>query len=166
MTIPLRGSTGHSTYFITSQTWGRKRLLQSERMASLLIEVLQQGRTEHKYLLHEFVVMPDHFHLLITPWETLERAMQLIKGRLAFRAHKEFGVPPPIWQKSFFDRRVRDAAEYERYRMYIHENPVKKQLAESAEGFASSSAGRPELVDAVPQRLKPEDILGALKMYR
>ena len=35
-----------------------------------------------KYLLHEFVLMPDHFHLLITPTETLERALQLDQGRI------------------------------------------------------------------------------------
>jgi putative transposase len=164
MAIPFRGSTSHSTYFITSQTWGRKHLLQSERMATLLIEVLQQGRHEHKYELHEFVIMPDHFHLLITPWIALERAMQLIKGRLAFRAHNDFGVQPPIWQKSFFDRRVRDAQEYERYRAYIHQNPVRKGLAVKAEEFPYSSA-QAKGVDPIPPRLKPL-IFAKPSMYR
>jgi putative transposase len=42
-------------------------------------------RTQKKYLLHEFVVMRDHFHLILTPTGiTLERAMQLIKGRFSF----------------------------------------------------------------------------------
>jgi putative transposase len=165
MTIPLRGSTSHSTYFITSQTWGRKYLLQSERMAQLTIEVLQQGRREHRYALHEFVIMPDHFHLLITPWITLERAMQVIKGRVAFRAHKEFGIQPPVWQKSFFDRRVRDAAEYERYRNYIHNNPVKKGLALTAVDFSYSSAHLRD-ADPVPQGLKPLVMSEPVIMYR
>jgi len=37
-------------------------------------------RNQRKYLLHEFVVMLDHFHLLITPTLTLARAMQFVKG--------------------------------------------------------------------------------------
>jgi len=40
---------------------------------------------QEKYLLHEFVLMPDHFHLLITPTSTLERALQLIRGGFSFR---------------------------------------------------------------------------------
>ena len=38
--------------------------------------------------MHAFVVMPDHFHLLITigPELSIERAIQFIKGGFAFRA--------------------------------------------------------------------------------
>lgn len=42
-----------------------------------------------RYLLHEFVVMPDHFHLILTPTGiTLERAMQCIKGGFSFQLNK------------------------------------------------------------------------------
>jgi len=44
----------------------KKCLLQSERTATLLIEVLHGYREQKKYLLHEFVIMPNHFHLLIS----------------------------------------------------------------------------------------------------
>ncbi len=64
-----------------------------------------------KYLLHEFVVMPDHFHVLLTPQKTLERAMQLIKGGFSFRAKKEMGFSGEIWETSFYDHRVRDAVQ-------------------------------------------------------
>jgi putative transposase len=49
-------------------------------MASLLVEVFYHYREQWKFLLHEFVVMPNHFHLLIAPAESLERAMQLVKA--------------------------------------------------------------------------------------
>ncbi len=80
MTIPYRGWTGHDVYFITASAAGKRPLLQSNRMAGLLVDVLYHYRREKKYLLHEFVVMPNHFHLLLTPEITLERALQLIKG--------------------------------------------------------------------------------------
>ena len=41
MTIPHRGRTSESTYFVTTSTWEKKNILQSERMAGLLIDVLQ-----------------------------------------------------------------------------------------------------------------------------
>jgi hypothetical protein len=60
-----------------------------------------------------------------------------------------------IWQPSFMDRRVRDSQEYQNFRDYIHQNPVKAGLAASPEEFAHGSAsGRYEL-DETPQRLKP-----------
>jgi REP element-mobilizing transposase RayT len=80
MTISHRGWTGHDTYFVTASAADKKSLLQSGRMADLFLELLRHYRGQHKYLLHEFVVMPNHFHLLLTPEVTLERALQLIKG--------------------------------------------------------------------------------------
>jgi len=107
MAAPRRGNTGYSCYFITASTFQKRNILQSDRMAGLLVDVLLHYRKNQKYLLHEFVVMPDHFHLLITPLESLERAMQLIKGGFSFRAKKELGFMHEIWWPSFYDRRVR-----------------------------------------------------------
>ena len=112
MAAPRRGKTGYSCYFITASIFQKRNILQSDRMAGLFLDVLLHYRTLQKYLLHEFVVMPEHFHLLITPGESLERAMQLIKGGFSFRAKRELGFVHEIWQPSFYDRRVRDAGEY------------------------------------------------------
>ncbi len=155
MAIPHRGWTGHDTYFITASCADKTPLLQSDRMAALLLEVLYHYRGEKKYLLHDFVVMPNHFHLLLTPDVTLERALQLIKGGFSFRARKELGIGGKIWQTSFYDHRVRDAEEYQRARNYIRQNPVKAELVKAAEGFLYSSANPALELDEVPQRLKP-----------
>lgn len=111
----------------------------------------RQGR----YHLHEFVVKPDHFHLLLTPIipVTIEKAVQFIKGGFSYRARKELGFAGKIWQTSFYDRRVRDAEEYARFRHYIHMNPVRRGLVPVPEEFPYSSA-RLKL-DEVPQWLKP-----------
>lgn len=137
MAIPYRGATGSGTYFITASTWEKKCLLQSERMAKLLIEVLFHYQTLGKYCLHEFVVMPNHFHLLMTPvgLVPLEKAIQFIKGGFSFRAKKELALASEVWQTSFYDRRVRDANEYVRSRHYIHMNPVRRGLVSNPEEF-------------------------------
>jgi putative transposase len=119
MAAPHRGNTGFSTYFIRAATFQKQSLFQADRMASLLVDVLLSYRTQQKYLLHEFVIMPDHFHLLITPTLTLERALQLIKGGFSFRAKRELSFGGEVWQKSFYDRRVRDWEEYCAFRRYI-----------------------------------------------
>jgi putative transposase len=86
---------------------------------------------------------------------TLERALQLIKGGFSFRAKKELGFVGEIWQKSCYDRRVRDMQEYLAFREYIHQNPVKKRLAPGLGDYPYSSAKPGFEMDEVPQRLKP-----------
>ena len=129
MTIPHRGTTTESTYFVTANVLQRKSLFQVEKIARLFIEILLNYRTQKKYLLHEFVVMPDHFHLIITPTGiTLERAMQFVKGGFSFQLNKSLKIKREVWQTSFVDRRVRDSLEYERFKDYIWQNPVKSFL--------------------------------------
>jgi len=157
MAAPYRGNTGLSTYFITAATFQKHSLFQSDRMPILFLEGLLHYRTQQKYLLHEFVIMPDHFHLLVTPTLTLERALQLIKGGFSFRAKKELGFGGEIWEKSFYDRRVRDWQEYCGFRQYIHSNPVKKGLAGTVDQYPYSSAKPGIVLDEVPERLKLSD---------
>ena len=127
MAAPRRGITGNGTYFIRASSFQR----------------------------HEFVLMPDHFHLLISPTVTLERSLQLIKGGFSFRVKKEIGYTGEIWQTSFYDRRVRDIEDYYAFRHYIHENPVKRALVMRAKDYPYSSAHAGFDLDEVPQRLKP-----------
>ncbi len=155
MAAPARGNTGYGCYFITASTFQKRNILQSERMARLFVDVLLHYRRQNRYLLHEFVVMPDHFHLLMSPSETLERAMQLVKGGFSFRAKKELGFVHEIWQPSFYDRRVRDIEEYFAFREYIRGNAVKRGLAAAPEEYPYSSAHLEVQLDGAPQRLKP-----------
>ena len=156
MAIPHRGTTSESSYFVTANVFQRKSLFQVEKIASLFIEVLMNYRTEKKYLLHEFVVMPDHLHLIITPTQiTLERALQLIKGGFSFRLNKNLKVKKDVWQPSFLDRRIRDSLEYQKFKDYIWQNPVKQFLAKTPEQYPYSSANPGFKLDPVPQRLKP-----------
>jgi putative transposase len=155
---PCQISAGARTFFVTSSTWRKRFLLQSERAASLLVEVLYEYRKQRKYLLHEFVVMPDHFHILITvgPESSIERAVQFIKGGFAFRAGKQLGLKAPVWQRGFSEIRVLTVAQFEGIRSYIRENPLTRHLTEQANEFLYSSAHAGVDLDPPPQGLKPD----------
>jgi putative transposase len=151
------------TYMVTSATWERRSLFRNERWATLLVDTLCHYRGA-AYLLHEFVIMPDHFHILITPKMSLEKSVQFIKGGFSYRAKKELGSSLEIWQKGFSDHRIRDAGDYLRHVDYTRGNPVRKHLCERAEEFEYSSAHFGFELDPVPQGLKPvlqEDSYGA-----
>jgi len=159
MAARRRGTTGHSCYFITASSFQKQNLFQSDRMARLFVEVLLYYRAQEKYLLHEFVVMPNHFHLLTTPLESLEKSLQLIKGGFSYRARKELRFIGEIWQPSYHDRRVRDLEEYRAFCEYIHRNPVKSRLVGNPADYPYSSAHLGFPLDGVPQRLKPVRLL-------
>ena len=143
---------------VTSSTWERRALFQAEPWAKLLIDTLYHYRGS-AYLLHEFVIMPDHFHALITPQTSLEKAVQFMKGGFSYRAKKELGSNMEVWQKGFQDHRIRDASDWAVHVSYIHNNPVKERFCERPDEFPCSSAHAGFGLDAVPQGLKPQ-ILG------
>jgi len=142
------------TYFVTSDTWERRALFNAEPWARLFFKTLLSHRGD-AYLLHEFVLMPDHFHLLITPLTALERAVQFIKGGFSHQVKKEFGSNAEIWQRGFADHRIRDVEDYDLHRHYIHLNPVKKHLCGASSEYRYSSAFPGWKLDPIPQWLKP-----------
>ena len=76
---PTREPATHNqqTCMVTTETWCRRDLFRNDRWARLLIDTLRHYRGT-TYLLHEFVVMPDHLHILLTPLTSLEKAVHFI----------------------------------------------------------------------------------------
>lgn len=130
------------TFFNTSKTSQGKALLQSKRMAMLFINVLRGYVSAGKFVVHDFVVMPDHVHLLLTLDDamSIERAAQLIKGGFSYRAKKNLGFQGEIWQRGFSEVRIPDRNSFLQHRDYIEQNPVKARLVDSPERFPYSSA--------------------------
>jgi putative transposase len=144
------------TFFVTSVTAQRQRLFARIPIANLLVDVFLHYREQKKYLLHDFVIMPDHFHALITPADeiSLERAVQFIKGGFSFRLKSVL----PVWQASFTNHRVRDVEDFEGHRGYIWKNPIRAKLVVKAEDYPYSSATGKFVLDLAPSGLKPSSI--------
>jgi putative transposase len=81
--------------------------------------------------------MPDHVHLLIEVCGdmTIEKAMQLIKGRFSHRLSHEFGYKGEVWQRGFTEVQVLSKQNFEAHRAYIAENPIKAGLVASREEY-------------------------------
>jgi putative transposase len=146
MSKPARNASSEAilsserVFFATTKTSMARRILQSERNAMLLIEVLRSNVAAGRFQLHDFVIMPDHLHLLMTiPSDmTIEKAMQLVKGGFSYRLRKEYGFQGEVWQRGFSEVRVNDKQSWLRYREYIGQNPVKAGLVDSAEQYPYS----------------------------
>ncbi len=149
MAIPPRVK-GAGTFFVTSATWERRRLFQVERNAQLFLAKLEGYR--ESFLLHAYVVMPDHVHVLLTPGHvSLERVVQLIKGGFSHAVISKF----PVWQRGFSDHRIRDAQDAAKHIHYLEQNPVGAHLAQYAWEYPFSSAHANALkLDALPAHLR------------
>ena len=77
----------------------------------------------------KYQIMPNHIHLIIFIYEdsngrtqfapTISRIIKQFKGSIT----KQIGFS--IWQKSFYDRIIRNEKEYQSVWNYIHNNPLK-----------------------------------------
>ena len=143
------------TYFVTTKTWQNRAIFQVAKNAEILIQCMLDYRNEAFYLLHEFAVMPNHLHLLLTPGSdtSLEKAMQLIKGGSSHEIHRQRENKIQIWSPGFHEATIRDAKDFEARRRYIQTNPVKAGLAERPEHWAYGSASGAIALDVMPARL-------------
>jgi putative transposase len=144
------------TYFVSSATWERRELFRVPEVAEILVQRIIACREKGAYRLHEFILMPNHFHLLITPGETtsLEKAVQLIKGGFSHEIHTARENRMEIWQVGFHDWTVRDKADYQTKVGYIHMNPVRARLVERPEDWLFGSACGKFVMDAVPEKFR------------
>jgi putative transposase len=161
LAIPSRNSdpkniaAGARTFFVTASTLDKRHTLQSDRSAGLFLQVLYEYRAQQRFRLHEFVIMPDHFHLLLTVGcgMTIERTMQFIKGGFAFRAGRELGAKAPFWQKGFSEVRVLEGSAFQQIARYIRNNPVEAHLVGEAAQYGYSSARAGVELDLPPRWL-------------
>jgi putative transposase len=112
------------TYAITIVTRQRRRIFQRTANAELMIATLFRYREQGRFLLHGFVVMPDHVHVLITPAESTDKAVQLIKGGFSFAVRSQFAGE--IWHTGYHEHRIRDGDDFQNQLTYIALNPERK----------------------------------------
>jgi len=124
------------TFFVTTKTSMGGQLLQSVRFASLFVDVLRTCIAAQRFQVHDFVVMPDHVHLLLSVTDiSIEKAMQFIKGGFSYRVKRDLGYSGEIWQRGFSEVRVDGPESFDRHREYIAQNPVRAGLVRTGESY-------------------------------
>ncbi len=127
--------------------------LRQPGIADLVLHQLHAACSKGLCSLHAFVVMPNHVHVLWTPEVSLPVLIRSVKGPTARSANQLLArTGKPFWQEEYFDRLVRNDAEFCRIRRYIEWNPVGAALVGHPEEFPN---GRVHLRDLqVPRGLK------------
>jgi len=145
----------HHLHFITCSCYHRLPNLLPARARDRFLSILEQTRQRYRFVVVGYVVMPEHFHLLITEPEvgTPSTVMQVLKQRTAralqprrrrsdSRQHPLFGEaiePNPFWQARFYDFNVWTSRKRVEKLRYMHRDPVQRGLVTSPEQWRWSS---------------------------
>ncbi|HMK23536.1 MAG TPA: transposase [Terriglobales bacterium] len=158
---PLFMPTGLTRYygtadlhFITCSCYRRQPWLGTARRRDLFLRILEETRTRYRFVVLAYVVMPEHFHLLLCEPQIGDpsKIMQVVKQRFAqrlvslWRTMRKLEQPAPwpshpfhIWQPRFYDFNVwTERKRIEKVR-YIHRNPVTRGLVRSPGDWRWSS---------------------------
>lgn len=121
------------------------------------IDLLRQSvawvRQAHPFSIHAWVVLPDHLHCILSlPEDDDDFALRwrLIKSHFS-RAlpHTEWRSDSRqrygergIWQRRYWEHRIRDAADYRHHLDYVHLNPLKHGYVTRASDWPYSTFHR------------------------
>ncbi len=145
------------TFFFTLATQDRRRLFGEEAARRCLGEAIREVQAQQPFEMVAIVLMPNHLHCIWTlpdddddyssRWAKIKRAFveswTVVGGREATisdarRTRHERG----IWQKRFWEHRIRNQTDLARHVNYIHYNPVKHGLVRCPHAWPYSSFHR------------------------
>jgi len=137
-----RVSVENTAYFITTSTADARPIFAAPDAARIALDSLRWLREAGRVWILGYVVMPDHVHLVLVLREgvTLPKVMQVWKGFTARSLRGRCGVPPPVWQRGYYDHGIRDAKDLQIRLQYMHENPVRKGLVQVPNEYEFSTA--------------------------
>jgi len=149
-----RRSQPGGTFFFTVVTAERRPLFSDNAARAYLRAAISTVQAEQPFKVSAIVLLPDHIHCVWTlpendadysaRWSCIKRLFtkQWIADHRTEaaisqtrRGHRECGV----WQKRFWEHRIRDEADMIHHVNYIHYNPVKHSLASCPHAWAYSS---------------------------
>ncbi len=128
------------SYFITVVTHRRNPILIEN--IDLLRQSFRESKERYRYRIDAIVILPDHFHMIITPDIPTEYP-EIIR---AVKYHFSRNIDPkyfadidqsdsrwrrgskPVWQKRFYEHTIRDGKDMDEKMEYIRGNPIKHAL--------------------------------------
>ena len=116
-------------FYITFNTYKRQNILANQQCFNAFMEYCIKGK-EFGMLVGNFVIMPDHIHLLI--WQNQDSCglKNWIKGlkRVISIEFEKLDIKRPHWQEGFFDHLIRNNDSCVMKSEYINQNPVRAGL--------------------------------------
>jgi len=139
------------SYFITVVTHERNPIL--IKNIDFLRESFAVSKQRYQYDIDAIVILPDHFHMIITPKQADEYSHIIRTIKQHFSKHcpaedyahlfqsksREKKGYSPIWQKRFYEHTIRNEKDLIEKMQYIQNNPVKHGYMDEVNRWEYSS---------------------------
>lgn len=104
-------------------------LLRTPELGKIVSEALRFFDGQ-RWIAHSAVVMPNHAHVLFTPinGHALADILHSWKSFTALQINQRLARQGEIWQRTYFDRLIRDGNHFRNCVRYIRKNPEKARL--------------------------------------
>ena len=124
-------SAGTAAYLITTGAWQRRPLFDDLYPGRIVVRAFMYQHRKGRVQSHAYVIMPDHFHWLITlndplPLSGLMRSVKAWSGRAINEARHSRGAP--VWQHGYHDSALRRDQNLRHAARYIAANPLRAGL--------------------------------------
>jgi putative transposase len=151
------------TYFFTINLLERKNNDLLVKQISALKDVIKTVKKAHPFIIHAWVILPEHMHCVIElPKGDNDFAtrIRLIKSNFSKAIPKTERISEVrkargergIWQRRYWEHLFRDEADYQAHMDYVHINPVKHGLVKQVKDWPHSTFHH-----LVQQGIYPED---------
>ena len=129
------------TYFLVCCLEHRRPLFENGRLAELLIDLYVEARERGDIKLHGYVVMPDHYHVVVTllGGASASNVVRRVHSAFARVARKDLHISDRVWQRRFWDHGLREDEDWRQVLQYVHANPVRRGLADDPTDYPWSS---------------------------
>ena len=124
-------------YHVTARTVHKRLLIENPEVKEMFLEVLERAKSKFTFKIDNFVLMNNHFHLIIQPGKStsLSTIMKWILQTFAIRYNKANKLWGHFWGGRFFSSIIPNFKEYLRIFVYIDQNPVIVNLVKKAEDW-------------------------------
>jgi putative transposase len=146
-------------YFFTSVAHHRLPIFRTDKLKQVLCAAFHEARINHKLLIFAYVIMPDHIHMLVASEKSMSETLRLINGvsaRRVIQFLKENGHQSSllklrgetrernhrhsVWHHHSDSLEVFGEDTFRQKAEYIHQNPVRAELADDRFAYEFSSA--------------------------
>jgi putative transposase len=145
--IPAWVDPQKEIYFITINCEERFiNQLALPEVAGCLFETVQYRQEKFLWWPHLFLLMPDHLHALLS-FPPSGQPLQSVVSKWKEWTAKETGI---VWQRDFFEHRLRQDESRREKADYILQNPVRQKLVSHPEDWPYVYFGngqRPQFTD-------------------
>ena len=129
MTRPLRLDHADATWHVTARGNERKPIYRDDEDCTGFLEVLGAVVRRFHWDLHGYVLMPNHYHLLLsTPAPTLSTGMRQLGGVYSQRFNRRWSRCGHLFQGRFFSLHVERDSHLLELTRYLALNPVRAGL--------------------------------------